>query len=150
MRSCGPCTACCHVLGVGALEKPSWESCRHEANGCAIYDERPGGCKSYRCAWLKGDLDDGDRPDLVGLIVDTGLTKSFLPIWGANALNVREVSPGASDTDKGAALIDRLVGEDRPVFLKLHGGGFELRSNNQNTKARLAQIESLVGDRRQI
>lgn len=135
-RACGACSACCHVLGVVALDKPEWSPCSHQAAaGCAIYEDRPDGCKTYRCAWLDGKLNDDERPDLVGLIVDSGLTKSFLPIWGADAVNVREVLPDSAMTRRGVDLVDRLVDEGRPVFLKFYGGGVAFRSHDAKARA---------------
>lgn len=142
MRSCGPCTACCYVLGVIALGKGEWSRCSHQEPGCAIYADRPSGCSSYRCAWLDGKLPEDERPDVVGLIVDSGLTRSFLPLWGEDAVNVREVSPGAA-SGTGAKLVDRLVGEGAPVFLKLHGGGCVLRSNDSAVRAKFDRLVEL-------
>jgi len=142
-RSCGDCSACCDVLGVAALGKPEWSPCPHQSAGCAIYEGRPDGCKSYRCAWLDGELGDDERPDLVGLIVDSGLTRSFLPIWGDDAVNVREVFPGAAKADKGVELADRLVAQRRPVFLKDYGGGCALRSNDEDVRAKFVDIWAL-------
>jgi len=136
-RACGSCTACCHVLGVIALDKQRWSSCRHESGCCAIYEDRPAGCKSYRCAWLDGKLNDDERPDMVGLIVDSGLTRSFLPLWGDDAVNVREVFPGAAN---GAGLVDRLAEEGRPVFIKFYRGGVAFRSKDAAYEARITDV----------
>ena len=133
--------ACCHVLGVIALKKAEWSSCPHQTEGCTIYEDRPDGCKTYRCAWLDGQLNDDERPDLVGLIVDSGLTRAFLPIWGDNAVNVREVFPGAA---KGSELVDRLVEEGRPVFVKSYGGGVTFLSNDEKARAKFKRFSDSV------
>jgi hypothetical protein len=71
MRECGPCTLCCDVVGVRELGKPGFEACdKICADGCAIYDERPPGCRGYNCMWIQGQLRDEDRPDLVGVVCD--------------------------------------------------------------------------------
>ena len=31
---------------------------------------RPGICRAYRCAWLGGAFEDGDRPDRLGAVLD--------------------------------------------------------------------------------
>ena len=54
-RSCGPCSLCCKLLGVGEpLHKPAgkWcEHCRPSHDGCLIYDSRPEECRDYLCGW---------------------------------------------------------------------------------------------------
>ena len=73
VRACGPCSLCCKALSVGAIPKGRGVWCQHasrEGGGCRIYDERPGACRSYACAWLQGHpaFEDGDRPDLTGVV----------------------------------------------------------------------------------
>ena len=96
-RSCGPCSLCCSVLRVDDLEKPAGEDCRHQlgvpagdpddvatatrdagplhkpglvAGGCGIYHDRPPICRAYQCLWRQGGLEDDERPDQTGGIVD--------------------------------------------------------------------------------
>lgn len=70
MRDCGPCRACCTHLGVVALQKRSGVACEHLCErGCGIYDARPQECRDYYCLWAMGVLPEGERPDLVGVIV---------------------------------------------------------------------------------
>ena len=71
-RSCGPCSLCCTVLRVDELKKPAGANCPHQrgANGCGIYPDRPTICRSYRCLWRQGGLEEAERPDLMGGIVD--------------------------------------------------------------------------------
>ena len=50
----------------------------HLANSAGILDlpdsgfdaVRPGICRAYRCAWLDGAFEDGDRPDRLGAVLD--------------------------------------------------------------------------------
>lgn len=69
-RSCGPCTVCCRVLEIEALDKPAGLLCRHNTgSACGIYRERPDVCARWYCAWRKiGALPDELRPDLSGVV----------------------------------------------------------------------------------
>lgn len=77
-RSCGPCTACCTLVGVEELGKTPWTPCRHEKDpfiedgpGCRCYDGRPAGCRTFLCIWRLGALvDEDDRPDRLGVMID--------------------------------------------------------------------------------
>lgn len=54
-RSCGPCSMCCKLLPIAALDKPhdQWCAyCRPGRGGCAIYENRPPTCRSFACNWL--------------------------------------------------------------------------------------------------
>ena len=71
-RSCGSCSLCCTVLRVDELEKRAGDDCIHQrgASGCGIYEERPEICRAYQCLWRQGGLEDDERPDATGGIVD--------------------------------------------------------------------------------
>jgi hypothetical protein len=76
-RSCGSCSACCGVLGVPGVpnvkdgRKEPHTRCPNQApGGCSVYADRPTACRTYRCAWLEGQWDEGDRPDRSGVIAD--------------------------------------------------------------------------------
>ena len=70
IRQCGPCTACCTVMGVVELQKENYQPCRHNCGCCAIYDRRPSMCRDWSCVWLLGFIegDEPARPDRLGLI----------------------------------------------------------------------------------
>lgn len=69
-RRCGPCTACCTLLDVNAIEKPAGERCKFLAmRGCGIYKARPPACETFRCGWLQGIGANQDRPDLMGVML---------------------------------------------------------------------------------
>ena len=54
-RSCGKCSLCCKVLGIGALNKPAGSWCTHCRPGkeaCTIYAQRPSECDTFNCVWL--------------------------------------------------------------------------------------------------
>jgi len=111
IRSCGECSACCTTHAVKAL-KNSFVPCVHTAatGGCQIYPDRPLGCRRYRCAWLQGELKLSERPDHLGLVVNSfahqrvsGELSDQLPI------NVLEVWEGAASTRIGVAFLARLA-----------------------------------------
>lgn len=56
-RSCGSCTLCCKTVAVAELAKPAGSWCAHckPARGCAIYDERPAGCRDFHCEWMRSE-----------------------------------------------------------------------------------------------
>jgi Fe-S-cluster containining protein len=69
-NSCGTCTACCDIIGVQELGKPYYARCVHLKEGCAVYPNRPGTCRGYRCIWHLGLLGDKTerRPDNLGVM----------------------------------------------------------------------------------
>lgn len=69
MRSCGPCTLCCTLMGVDELDKPAAQKCAHDCGkGCRIYDDRPTSCREFSCLWLLGSFPSYARPDKVGFV----------------------------------------------------------------------------------
>jgi hypothetical protein len=77
MKSCGGCTACCHIVPVRELKLRAWQGCPHEMRmpaakvGCAIYPTRPGSCAIWNCQWhAEPGWADDMRPDRVGVVVD--------------------------------------------------------------------------------
>jgi hypothetical protein len=38
--------------------------------GCGIHATRPGICRAYACLWLSGGLEEEDRPDRLGAVLD--------------------------------------------------------------------------------
>lgn len=84
-RICGTCAACCTALPVTELEKQAYEPCCHlgkAGKGCAIYSNRPYGCRAWSCAWLLGMVGENvkDRPDQSGIVVDVALIGGQ-PYW---------------------------------------------------------------------
>ena len=64
---------CCTLLRVDELTKLAGRSCVHQNThgpGCAIHEHRPTVCRGYACLWLKGGLEDSDRPDRLGAVID--------------------------------------------------------------------------------
>ena len=56
-RECGGCTLCCKLMVIPELAKPKDVWCQQCAigEGCKIYDQRPGSCRDFNCAWLTSD-----------------------------------------------------------------------------------------------
>lgn len=132
-RSCGPCSLCCTVLRVDELAKPAGRDCVHQrgTQGCGIHPTRPPICRSYRCLWLQGGLEDDERPDAIGGVVDLETTGIGL------RLAIREARPGAFDASPALqAIAERYRGSmpvritdtgdpndpDRPLRVLLAGG----------------------------
>ncbi len=116
-RSCGPCSLCCRVLRVDELAKPAGENCPQQmlgeaegaGSGCRIHLERPAVCRGYHCLWLQGGLEENERPDQTGGIVD-------LENLGMGVqLSIREVSPGAFDASPALQAIAARHREHMPV-----------------------------------
>jgi hypothetical protein len=53
-RECGECTLCCKVMAIDELAKRAGAWCPHckPGQGCLIYPDRPGECRSFSCLWL--------------------------------------------------------------------------------------------------
>lgn len=91
-RECGGCALCCTVLRVDELAKLGGTPCpmlRPAGDGCGIHPTRPAICRAYRCMWLRGGLDEEDRPDRLGAVLD--VTSE----GGSPFLAVREAEAGA-------------------------------------------------------
>lgn len=89
-RSCGACTLCCTVLRVDELDKLGGTPCaylRRGGDGCSIHERRPEICRAYRCHWLQGGLEEDDRPDRLGAVIDLR-TASGTPV-----LEIRQAMP---------------------------------------------------------
>jgi hypothetical protein len=70
-RTCGTCSLCCKVLEIPELAKPKGCWCVHVTErGCGIYQDRPGVCRRFICAWLAdGKLPDAWKPSLCGMVL---------------------------------------------------------------------------------
>jgi hypothetical protein len=66
---------CCRMMGVAELAKLPGVWCTHarKRDGCAIYEERPGSCRSFSCVWLASTIaPDELRPDKIhGVVAST-------------------------------------------------------------------------------
>lgn len=112
-RECGRCTACCEIIGVAELGKPFYQQCteRVPKQGCAVYAERPQGCRLFECAWLQGYLSRPMRPDTCGVMVTASDDDP-------QQLELYEVWPDAFQTKLGTQCVDEALGLARkPVML---------------------------------
>ena len=74
LRACGECTLCCNLLPIEELNKPRGVWCQHakKGKGCAIYPDRPSGCRTWRCQWIISDIMGEElRPDRCDVVCDT-------------------------------------------------------------------------------
>jgi len=80
-------------LRVDELGKLAGEPCPKlgASGGCTIHETRPEVCRAYRCHWLEGGLEPGDRPDRIGGLVD------FAPGGLSLHMAIVEAEPGAYD-----------------------------------------------------
>ena len=110
-RSCGTCSHCCTVLRVDELAKPAGRDCIHQRGerGCSIHATRPPVCRGYRCLWLQGGLEDDERPDRTGGIVDLESTGIGVQ------LSIREVRRGAFDESPALQSIAERYRNEMPV-----------------------------------
>lgn len=47
-------------------------ACQHcdVGSGCSIHEVRDQMCRDFECGWLMGELDEDDRPDKVGFLIE--------------------------------------------------------------------------------
>jgi hypothetical protein len=82
------------VLRVDPLRKLGGVPCVHQdvaGPGCAIHATRPSLCRAYTCLWLAGGLEEADRPDRLGALLDVVSSGPTV------RLEIREATPGAFD-----------------------------------------------------
>jgi hypothetical protein len=75
---------------VDEIGKPGGTACPklRAAGGCSIHATRPGICRAYRCLWLQGGLEEEDRPDRLGAVLDV------MPLGETYRLEIREAQRG--------------------------------------------------------
>jgi hypothetical protein len=79
------------------------------ARGCTIHERRPNICRAYQCLWLQGKLDEEDRPDRLGAVLDLTFE------GGTTLLAIREASPGAFAASARLRVIAERYREAMPV-----------------------------------
>lgn len=71
-RPCGDCVACCiaPLIDTPEFKKAEGEVCPNcTGGGCAIYDARPGVCRTFNCAWKRiPTMPLETRPDKLGVM----------------------------------------------------------------------------------
>lgn len=142
-RRCGECDACCTVLRVDELAKLGGQPCPHLAtktSGCGIHATRPAICRGYRCLWLDGALDDDDRPDRLGAILDVVTPAE------TSRLRIHELSPGAYER---SARLREIAGRYREVMPVHVSGGEDMLDPERPHRVLLPDGEEqrITGDR---
>ena len=130
-RACGTCSLCCTVLRVDELGKRAGVDCIHQRHGpgrgsgdgrgfeggddsafeggCAVHETRPPVCRGYRCLWLQGGLEEEERPDRLGAVVDLETTGTGV------RLAIREAFRGAFDGSAPLQAVADRYREQMPV-----------------------------------
>ena len=111
-RACGECSLCCTLLRVDELGKLGGIPCVHQdvgEKGCSIHAERPEICRAYRCLWLSGGLEEADRPDRLGAVLDIVAEGPVV------RLEVREAQPGRLEASARLASIAESYRLSMPV-----------------------------------
>lgn len=111
-RECGDCRACCTIMGVDEVQKPTYKRCQHVGMfGCTIYATRPESCRDFQCMWLQGAIDADDhvellRPDKLKVMFEFQADTKFGPVFKA-----WEVEPGASDRPAAKTIIETIAAQ---------------------------------------
>ncbi len=112
-RTCGECSACCTTHAVPDLKpvgKPAGVACSKLcAQGCGIYQTRPGSCRAFECGWLQdttGAMPDSARPDKLGLVLSMMYGTAF------GDLVAVYVVPGVELSGQAQDLIDQLASKE--------------------------------------
>ncbi len=119
-RTCGACSLCCSVLRVDELSKPAGVDCEHQLaeGGCAIHATRPAICRAYHCLWLSGGLEEADRPDQLGAILD------LQTVGFETRLSIQEARGGAYEASPRLQAIVEQYRASMPVRL-VEAGRFD-------------------------
>ncbi len=114
-RECGSCNLCCDILEVSAVDKPVNQLCRHweTGTGCSIYEHRPQMCRSFRCAWHQGHLDDAWFT----------VTSRMVPHFSQDAVNV-QVDPEFPDRWREEPYFSKLVEWSLQGIRRTRGSGY--------------------------
>jgi hypothetical protein len=120
-RECGPCTACCTILGVAELHKPVYVTCQHVCEqGCSIYNARPQTCRDWSCDWKNGFVPGEDRrPDKLGIIFDLRCESGRDPI-----LCMWEVVEGAARENAVRVIMSNVYPQVPSAVLKQDGTAY--------------------------
>ena len=114
-RTCGNCTACCHIAEVneGIITKPACTACPFLDHGCKLFDqpERPQVCRDFQCSWLRGYGNSEDRPDKSGVMV------SINNINGGTWIMVMDLVKNAHFTTGKHIIIDIATQVGLPVII---------------------------------
>jgi hypothetical protein len=174
MRTCGGCTLCCTLVPVKELAKGSFTACRHQRSvihrdgpGCAIYANRPPGCRHWQCVWLNSPtVPDDMRPDRVGFVVDqtpdlveaNGKEMVAVQVWVApgHEEDWREDGPARKYIEAlltaAPVVLWRQADQQARAFMARNGGiiygdprGYVSESHLGNEQERWRKVQQLMG-----
>lgn len=141
MNNCGECTACCTMLPVAAINKPSNTPCQHLCGrGCSIYENRPTTCAEFECAYLHANnIPKSLRPDKCGIIFIKRTDRIFSGVLLSNR-KTTEVAKGQIDAfiKQGFSVILMSTKEKKPLLMLAKGHNSDQIMNEYK--------ESLNGD----
>ena len=140
-RTCGTCSVCCTVLkvrldgpdGPDTVTKPAHTRCQHlrklkpsQKGACGIHFKRPTDCAVYKCYWLEGFGEKRDRPDRLGLLMDSseGIVRGIHALGGIKSVVIHEVRPGANRDPRFRAVIAGVI--SRNIAVLYRGSGKDL------------------------
>ena len=124
-RICGDCNVCCSYYQIvdPMLAKPKRTLCPMWSDGCTIRAARPKTCRDFFCLWrLAGSLDDGWRPDRIGVVIQE--TMDGIPPDFARRVGLIVDSGGAPEAiadERVVIAIADQVHQKVPVFLRIAG-----------------------------
>lgn len=100
----------------GNVDTPRYEPCEHlkkKGKGCGIYDDRPMQCSAYSCYWLEGFGANRDRPDRLGIMLDSsaGIIEGIYKLSGIKCVAANEVRPGALRDPRVKQFIAQIMGK---------------------------------------
>ncbi|GJE76361.1 CxxCxxCC domain-containing protein [Methylorubrum suomiense] len=101
-RACGPCTLCCKVYEVPAVESPAGRWCKHlkAGSGCGIHAQRPDHCRAFHCLWMTEEWMGPEwRPDRAKMVLSLDPVTRFMNV---------QVDPGQANSWKRAPYHDQL------------------------------------------
>lgn len=124
-RSCGECRVCCKSPELPELGKPMDTWCPHvnpdrgSEAGCTVYgtSARPTVCADFKCGWLLGLGEEGDRPDKLGVLMQPTVRAENEPV-----LAFIEHRPGSLGSARAQALMEAWSAHiDGPVTIRRAG-----------------------------
>jgi hypothetical protein len=135
--------------GVPCPELRAPEQARALGGGCGIHARRPSICRRYRCAWLQGRFEEGDRPDRLGAVLDV------VTSGASTRLEVHLADPGAFErSPRLREIADRfrafapvrvldtgdVLDPDRPYRVLLPGGEEQRVEGERVTRLRDGEV----------
>lgn len=114
--------ACCIEPAIAdpALHKPAGVACANcrPDGGCAIYERRPGACRTFFCIWMQAPfMEDHWRPDRSGLLIAPSHHLGGTPSGISVTVPVRQEQEGVLAAPDFAALVTDFVQRGIGVYL---------------------------------